>query len=73
MTAPSTHQVFRHTDRSSHHTLTASQESVPAINLHEVLVKIHGMALNYRDLVIANSLYGALSRTTSCHAPMALV
>ncbi|CAF4577466.1 unnamed protein product [Rotaria sp. Silwood2] len=33
------------------------QEDIPTINQHEVLIKIHAVSLNYRDLLIINNKY----------------
>ncbi|POM57387.1 Hypothetical protein PHPALM_38106 [Phytophthora palmivora] len=53
----SSNLVFRHTDRSSHHTLRVESEPVPVIGSDEVLVQIRGITLNYRDTIVANGTY----------------
>lgn len=55
--APSTITVFRHGERTTHHNLTRQTEPLPTLRDHEVLVEVRGVALNYRDLAVANSTY----------------
>ena len=50
-------QVYRLTARNSFRDLELFEEEVPAPDKHEVLIKVRSVALNYRDLVIANSQY----------------
>ncbi|GAB9463758.1 Zinc-type alcohol dehydrogenase protein [Globisporangium polare] len=52
-----TNTVFRHSERTSHHNLTVSTEPMPTIAAHQVLVQIKSVALNYRDIAIADSSY----------------
>ncbi|KAF1314412.1 Zinc-type alcohol dehydrogenase protein, partial [Globisporangium splendens] len=54
---PKTSLVFRHGQRTSHHNLKLATEPTPTIAAHQVLVKIRAVALNYRDVGIANSTY----------------
>ncbi|KAH7465594.1 Zinc-type alcohol dehydrogenase-like protein [Phytophthora ramorum] len=49
--------VYRFGDRTSYKTIKQTTESVPAVRDHEVLVEIHGVTLNYRDLAISKSEY----------------
>jgi NADPH:quinone reductase-like Zn-dependent oxidoreductase len=44
------HIVYRLQQRGSHHNLKRLSEPKPIISKHEVLVKIHAISLNYRDL-----------------------
>ncbi|KUF64560.1 Zinc-type alcohol dehydrogenase protein [Phytophthora nicotianae] len=53
----SSNLVFRHTDRTSHHTLRVQSERRPAVGPDEVLVQIRGVTLNYRDTIVANGTY----------------
>jgi hypothetical protein len=53
----SSHVVFRLQGRSSHHNLKRLEEPMPTIDKHEVLVKIRGISLNYRDIGVANGSY----------------
>ncbi|KAL3670837.1 hypothetical protein V7S43_004022 [Phytophthora oleae] len=47
--------VFRHTDRTSHHTLQVGSEPRPSAGPNEVLVQVRGVTLNYRDTIVANN------------------
>jgi NADPH:quinone reductase-like Zn-dependent oxidoreductase len=49
--------VYRITERKGIDYLKDFQEDIPKINQHEVLIKIHAVSLNYRDLVILNNKY----------------
>ncbi|KAL4145137.1 hypothetical protein PRNP1_012871 [Phytophthora ramorum] len=49
--------VYRFGDRTSYKTIKQTTEPVPAVRDHEVLVEIHGVTLNYRDLAISKSEY----------------
>ncbi|RLN73434.1 hypothetical protein BBJ28_00025597, partial [Nothophytophthora sp. Chile5] len=49
--------VFRHTERTSHHNLRVASEPRPTITPNDVLVQIRGVALNYRDVAVADSTY----------------
>jgi NADPH:quinone reductase-like Zn-dependent oxidoreductase len=49
--------VYRLQDQKSHHSIKPFQEIIPSINEQEVLIKIHGIALNYRDIAISNGTY----------------
>ncbi|KAE9375115.1 putative zinc-type alcohol dehydrogenase-like protein [Stipitochalara longipes BDJ] len=53
----STHLVFRLEEEGSHRNLKQFEEPKPVIDRHEVLVKVRGISLNYRDIVIANGGY----------------
>ena len=65
---PGTHSVYRLTARTSYHELKLFTEPVPKPPPHEVLIKIKGIALNYRDFVISNSTYpfGAKHNLVPC-------
>lgn len=54
---PSTHEVYRLSSQGSHHNIHPHTEPLPTIDSHEILLKICGLALNYRDIVIANGSY----------------
>jgi len=49
--------VYRITDQKGIDYLKEFQEDIPLIHEHEVLIKIHAVSLNYRDLVIINNKY----------------
>ncbi|KAG1691748.1 hypothetical protein DVH05_026122 [Phytophthora capsici] len=49
--------VFRHTDRTSHHTLQVKSEPRPRAGPNEVLIQVRGVTLNYRDTIVANNTY----------------
>jgi NADPH:quinone reductase-like Zn-dependent oxidoreductase len=49
--------VYRITERKGVDYLKSFQEDIPKINQHEVLIKIHAVSLNYRDLAILNNKY----------------
>ncbi|XXH05653.1 hypothetical protein Hte_012088 [Hypoxylon texense] len=53
----STQTVFRWTSRGSYDGLQVFQEPIPRAGDHEVLVKVRGVSLNYRDVAIANLSY----------------
>lgn len=53
----SSHVVFRLQERGSHHNLKQLEEPIPVIDKHEVLIKIRGISLNYRDIGIADGSY----------------
>ncbi|KAF7555276.1 hypothetical protein G7Z17_g2284 [Cylindrodendrum hubeiense] len=53
----STHTVYRFTSRNGFDGLQAFQEPIPVAGKYEVLVKVRSVALNYRDVAIANSTY----------------
>ncbi|KAH6663713.1 putative zinc-type alcohol dehydrogenase-like protein [Halenospora varia] len=53
----STQTVYRLQDQKSHHSIKRFQEPIPSIDKHEVLIKIHGISLNYRDVAVANGTY----------------
>lgn len=52
-----TQQVFRLPQRTSIRDLTASQESIPKPDAHEVLIRIRSVALNFRDFAVATGQY----------------
>lgn len=53
-----TQTVIRiHGSRNSIHNLKAFKEEVPIPAKHEVLVKVHSVSLNYRDIGVATSGY----------------
>ncbi|KAM0460186.1 hypothetical protein ACHAPV_004975 [Trichoderma viride] len=49
--------VFRLNSRQGIVDLSKSEEDIPKAAAHEVLIKIHSVALNYRDIAIATSHY----------------
>lgn len=50
-------QVYRLTANNSFRDLALFEEEVPSPDKHEVLIKVRSVALNYRDIAIANSQY----------------
>ncbi|KAL5340236.1 hypothetical protein BJX70DRAFT_361862 [Aspergillus crustosus] len=54
-----THTVFRFPTRTSITDITSSTEEIPRITAHEVLIKVHSVSLNSRDIQIATSTYPA--------------
>ncbi|KIW87926.1 uncharacterized protein Z519_11511 [Cladophialophora bantiana CBS 173.52] len=55
--SPQQQTVFRLTSGGGFEGLQAFKEPVPTIGDYEVLVKIHSVAINYRDIAIANGTY----------------
>lgn len=53
----STHTVFRLQSQGSHHNIKQHAEPIPTVEPHEILLKIRGISLNYRDLAVANGTY----------------
>ncbi len=51
------HTVYRITEKKGIDYLKEFQEDIPTIHEHEVLIKIHAVTLNYRDLMIMNNMY----------------
>ncbi|KIM94002.1 hypothetical protein OIDMADRAFT_106866 [Oidiodendron maius Zn] len=51
------HTVYRLVDRNSFRDIKPFEEPIPTINHNEVLVRIRAVALNYRDLIIADGTY----------------
>lgn len=51
------HLVYRLSNPGPNHTLKRVAEPKPTIDKHEVLVKIKGISLNYRDIAIAEGTY----------------
>jgi NADPH:quinone reductase-like Zn-dependent oxidoreductase len=49
--------VYRITECEGIDYLKEFQEDIPSVHQHEVLIKIHAVSLNYRDLMIINGLY----------------
>jgi NADPH:quinone reductase-like Zn-dependent oxidoreductase len=49
--------VYRITEKKGIDYLKEFQEDIPTIHEHEVLIKIHAVTLNYRDLMIMNNMY----------------
>ena len=50
-------KVFRLASQGSQHNIQSHSEPIPTIDAHEILVKIRGLALNYRDWAITNGTY----------------
>lgn len=42
---------------AGYQSLLQHSETIPEVGPHEILLKVHGISLNYRDLVIANGGY----------------
>ncbi|KAI0919452.1 hypothetical protein AcW1_003306 [Taiwanofungus camphoratus] len=57
MTLPTTTREYRLPKVDGFHNLTLKQASVPPPKSSEVLVKIHAVSLQYRDLIVAKGLY----------------
>lgn len=53
----SKHTVFRLAHRQGFDGFEAFEEPIPAIDRHELLIKVRSVALNFRDIAIANSKY----------------
>lgn len=53
----SKHLVYRLQSQTGHQSLKQSEEPIPKIDKHEILVKVHAVSLNYRDIVVANGGY----------------
>ena len=53
----SNHLVYRLQSQTGHQQLKQLEEPKPSIDKHEILVKIHAISLNYRDIVVANGRY----------------
>jgi NADPH:quinone reductase-like Zn-dependent oxidoreductase len=49
--------VFRIHREGSQNTLETAEEPIPTIEKHEVLIKIRGVALNFRDIAILDGFY----------------
>ncbi|KAL4966723.1 zinc-dependent alcohol dehydrogenase family protein [Aspergillus stella-maris] len=49
--------VIRFTERTSVRNLKTHTEEIPEPAKHEVLIKVHAVALNYRDIAVATSQY----------------
>jgi len=51
-------KVFRLPSKGAgYEAIEEKSEDIPAVQPHEVLIKVHATTLNYRDLVIATGLY----------------
>lgn len=49
----SSHTVYRLSSRNGFDGIEAFQEPIPVITKHEVLIRVRGVALNYRDIATA--------------------
>lgn len=49
--------VFRLKAKNSADDLAASEEPIPSVEKYEVLIKVRGITLNYRDIAISKSQY----------------
>ena len=49
--------VYRIAERKGIDYLKESQEDIPNVHQHEVLIKIHAVSLNYRDFLIITGSY----------------
>lgn len=56
-TPPTTNLVYRIRDRTTFRNLESAHEPVPTIEDDQVLVRVRGVTLNYRDLIICNGEY----------------
>lgn len=54
---PATQTVYRLTLKDGIEGLHPCEEPIPSISPYEVLVKIHAVSLNYRDIAIATAKY----------------
>ncbi|KAL1943203.1 hypothetical protein VTO73DRAFT_4278 [Trametes versicolor] len=59
MSIPSKTREYRLPKTDGFHNLTLVEASIPQLKATEVLVKVHAVSLNYRDLVIATGQYVA--------------
>ncbi len=50
-------KVYRLPKQGSHHNLLLLEEPIPTPTKYEVLIKIKGISLNYRDLAVASGKY----------------
>ena len=58
MTLPTQYTTYRRTDGDLPHTITASKEPLPhQLKPNDVLIKIHAVSLNFRDVAMLNGLY----------------
>lgn len=58
MALPTTYRAFRRTEGDLPHTIKLSEETLPQnIGSHDVLIKIHAVSLNYRDVAMLNGKY----------------
>lgn len=58
MALPTTYRAFRRTEGDLPHTIQLSEETLPQnIEPHDVLIKIHAVSLNYRDVAMLNGKY----------------
>ncbi len=55
--SPSTHTVFRLAHRTNFSGIQPFTEPIPTPFANEVLLKVHAVSLNYRDILIARSEY----------------
>lgn len=54
----STNKYYYLKDASGNDALTQAEGPVPKPGRGQVLVRVHAVSLNYRDLIIANGTYG---------------
>ncbi|KAH6682133.1 alcohol dehydrogenase [Plectosphaerella plurivora] len=60
MSIPSTHKVFRRTEGDIPRTVQQTTESLPSVEElgpDDVLIKVHAVSLNYRDVAMLNGIY----------------
>ncbi|KAH0847649.1 hypothetical protein AYO21_02921 [Fonsecaea monophora] len=55
--SPQEQTVFRYTSGKGFDRLQAFKEPIPTIGDYEVLIKIHSVSINYRDIAIAHGTY----------------
>ncbi|KAF8165601.1 hypothetical protein B0H34DRAFT_831719 [Crassisporium funariophilum] len=58
MAYPTTTQEYRLTKIGSYNSLSLVQTEIPKLRANEVLVKVHAVSLQYRDLNVAKGEYG---------------
>ena len=57
MTAPDSYQAWRRTTGALPLTLQKFTENVPELQANDVLIRIHAVSLNYRDVAILHGKY----------------
>ncbi|RAH75413.1 zinc-dependent alcohol dehydrogenase family protein [Aspergillus aculeatinus CBS 121060] len=54
---PETYQAFRRTEGTAPLTIEQVTEKLPPIQSHDILVRIHAVSLNYRDIAMLDNTY----------------
>ncbi|RAL07998.1 zinc-dependent alcohol dehydrogenase family protein [Aspergillus homomorphus CBS 101889] len=57
MAIPESYQAFRRTEGTAPLTIEQVTEQLPPIQSHDVLVRIHAVSLNYRDIAMLDGTY----------------